>query len=172
MKVWPLHFNIILLLLGFVLGCQTPKADKEISAVRLHIEVNPDVLGGSMVVAVCRAAPVSVNVDNTPFVDEGDITRAAVVDWMGGFAIQLEFNYHGKLMLENTTRFYPGRRIAVLAEFGEARWLAAPIIGRPISNGQLVFTPDATREEAERFARGLNRVAAKVAGNTFQSTIK
>lgn len=172
MKVWPLHFNIILLLLGFVLGCQTPKEKKELSAVRLHIEVNPDALGTSMAVPVYRAAPVKVNVDNSPFVDERDLTRAEVIEWMGGFAIQLEFNYHGKLMLENTTRIHPSKRIGVLAEFGQTRWLAAPLIARAITDGKLVFTPDATREEAERFVRGLNAVAAEVKANTFESTIK
>ncbi|MCX6895112.1 MAG: hypothetical protein NTZ16_06370 [Verrucomicrobia bacterium] len=116
---------------------------------------------------IYRATPVYVNIETSPFLDERDIDKAAVVDWMGGFAIQLDFNAHGKLMLENTTRLNPGRRIAILCEFGETRWLAAPLIARPISNGQLVFTPDATREEAERIVRGLNNDAEKIRKNTF-----
>ena len=44
----------------------------------------------------------------------------------------------------------------------EARWLAAPRISQRIKDGVLVFTPDATREEAERIVRGLNNVAIKL----------
>lgn len=168
MKVWTPHFNIILLLLALVAGCQTSKDKKELTAVRLHIETNADITGMTMPATIYRAAPTTVTVDNTPFIDERDVTRATVVDWMGGFAIQIEFNYHGKLVLENTTRFYPGKRIAILAEFGETRWLAAPLIARPITDGQLIFTPDTTREEAERIVRGLNTASAEVLKNTFK----
>ena len=42
------------------------------------------------------------------------------------------------------------------------RWLAAPVISHRISDGVLVFTPDATREEAEEIALGLNNVSKKV----------
>jgi hypothetical protein len=44
----------------------------------------------------------------------------------------------------------------------ESRWLAAPVIPRRISNGVLTFTPDASREEADLIAIGLNNVAKKV----------
>ena len=46
--------------------------------------------------------------------------------------------------------------------FGELRWLAAPILQQRIRDGLLVFTPDATREEAERIVRGLKNVAKTV----------
>lgn len=168
MKVQTPHFNIILLLLALVAGCQTSKDKKEFTAVRLHIETNADVASMTLPATICRASPTTVTVDNTPFADERDVTHAAVVDWMGGFAIQIKFNYHGKLVLENTTRLHPRRRIAVLAEFGETRWLAAPLIARPITDGQLTFTPDTSREEAERIVRGLNNASAEVLKNTFQ----
>ncbi len=38
-----------------------------------------------------------------------------------------------------------------------------PRINRRISNGELVFTPDATREEAERIVKGVNNVSKKIA---------
>jgi hypothetical protein len=59
-----------------------------------------------------------------------------------------------------------GRRLVIFSEFGKKlsqnRWLAAPLIQRRIENGLLVFTPDATRAEAEEIAAGLNRVAEKL----------
>ena len=39
--------------------------------------------------------------------------------------------------------------------------MAAPRIARRISNGVISFTPDATRDEAEQIAIGLNNVAIK-----------
>ena len=80
---------------------------------------------------------------------------------MDGFAIQLEFNEHGKFMLEITTRANPNRRVAVFSKFdAEERWLAAPLVGRPITDGRFNFTPDATRAEAERIVRGLTNAVA------------
>jgi len=166
MKVRLVHFNIILLLLALASGCETADKKKELSGIRLHIESNGESLGGAKPVPIYRAAPVLVNVESSPFVDERDVVHAQVVDWMGGFAIQIKLNDHGTLMLENTTRLNPGRRIAVLCEFGETRWLAAPLISRPINSGELVFTPDATRVEAERIVRGLNAVAAEILKNS------
>ena len=50
-------------------------------------------------------------------------------------------------------------RIGIWARYTEARWLAAPMITRRITNGLFVFTPDCSREEAERIVLGLNHVA-------------
>ena len=51
----------------------------------------------------------------------------------------------------------------IFSEFGQARWLAAPMINKRISDGNYVFTPDATREEAERIVRGVNNVIKSIA---------
>src|SRR6185436_13746048 len=112
---------------------------------------------------IYRAHPINVSVESSPFADERDVESAVVADWMDGFAIQVTFNRHGRWMLENITRANPNRRIAVACQFDkETRWLAAPLIGRPITDGTLAFTPDASREEAERIVRGLNNVAAEI----------
>jgi hypothetical protein len=51
----------------------------------------------------------------------------------------------------------------VFCKFGrDPRWLAAPQITKHLSAGVFTFTPDATREEAERIVTGLNNVAEKV----------
>ena len=54
-------------------------------------------------------------------------------------------------------------------QFGEkgkqSRWLAAPQFTRLISNGILQFTPDASREETEEIAKGLNNIAKKNESN-------
>lgn len=158
------HFNIILLLLALVAGCATtddPK--KKLTTIRFHTEADPVGGGFTLTAPIYRAHPINVNVERTPFTDERDVDSAVVADWMDGFAIQIHLNRHGQWLLENVTRSNPNHRIAVACQFdNETRWLAAPIIARPITDGTLAFTPDATHEEAERIVRGLNNVAADI----------
>jgi hypothetical protein len=83
-----------------------------------------------------------------------------------GYAIQVEYDRHGTLALDTVTTEFRGRRLAVSCRFGTARsavsrWLAAPYIGSSITNGVLIFTPNATRAESEQIVLGLNNVAAK-----------
>ncbi len=52
--------------------------------------------------------------------------------------------------------------MAIAAEFGQMRWIAAPVIKERLGDGVLVFTPDTTRQEAERIVSGLTRVAELV----------
>ena len=75
--------------------------------------------------------------------------------------MSIQFDHQGTLLLEQYSTLNRGRKFAIFTQFGdklkESRWLAAPIISRRITDGLLMFTPDATREEAEQIARGLNR---------------
>ncbi len=166
-----MRFNIYLLGLAVVAGftgCQTPekKQDKELATLRLHIEVSRDDLGLWETVPVFRSSPVMITVNRQPFLNEGDVAEARVLDdSMGGFSLSIKFEQMGARLLEQYTATNPGRRIAIYSQFGEKgelnRWLAAPVIGRRISDGLISFTPDATRAEAERIANALNNVAIK-----------
>ena len=164
------RFNICLLLLAAVLaaGCQTHgKKDKEVSTLRVHMETIPDMLSFSRTVEVFRAHPVSITVDTSPFLTEANVASAKVVESTNaGFDLQIHFDRRGTWLLEEYTTSNPGRHMAIFSEFGErlkhSRWLAAPIIRRRISDGILTFTPDATKEEAEQIAAGLNAVAKKI----------
>ena len=167
MLIRPGCFNTYLLagLLALLAGgCAAPAKDskKVESAVRLHLEVNPNPAGQSMRVNIGRSEPLAVNVDNQAFLTELQVDKASVLEALGGFAIAIQFNNDGAILLEQFTGAYNGRRMAIAANFGEFRWIAAPVIRQRLAQGQLVFTPDLTREEAERFVRGLNRVAELV----------
>ena len=160
-------FNIyfLWLLAGLLTGCKTTeekKKSKDASTIRLHLEVNADGTPHSGGVPIYRQQPIMVNVNREPFLTEGELQEASVVEALGGFAIKLQFNRHGSLVLDGTTTSYKGRRIGIQSQFTESRWLAAPLISQRLSNGVLVFTPDATREEAERIVRGLNNLTAAV----------
>jgi hypothetical protein len=165
MKIRFAWFNsyLIVALSCFAAGCkttETAKLDKQASTLRLHLEVNPDGTSYTVSVPIFRENPSLVSVYREPFINEGDVDEAAVVDVPGGgHQIKLQLNRHGTWILENVTTSYRGRRIVVESKFGQQRWLGAPIIQRRISNGIFSFTPDASREEAERIVRGLNNIA-------------
>jgi preprotein translocase subunit SecD len=157
------RFNIYLSFLAaglLVTGCHTAKHEKQLATLRIHLEVTATPMDFSTEVPVYRKKPVMVTVDKEPFLTEGDVAAAKVVDIRGGFALQIEFDHSGTMLLEEYTTANPGRHMAVFSLFGkkkeESRWLAAPLIAKRISDGKLIFTPDATREEAERIALGLN----------------
>jgi hypothetical protein len=172
MLIRVLRFNTYLLpalALALSAGCQSDKAKdpavggkKEEASLRLHLEVNADGSDRNAPVSIGREHPFLLNVEKTAFVTEFQIENASVVDGLGGFSISILFNKQGTFLLEMQTTANKGKHLAISAEFGEMRWLAAPLITRSLADGKLVFTPDATRAEAERIVSGLNRLAERV----------
>ena len=156
----------------FLCGCQMFSSgdpnDKIVSSLSLHIETHPDASELSSPVPIFREKPIMVNVEKDPFLTEADISGAKLVEVMGGFALQIQFDERGTWTLEQMTATNPGKRIAILSRFGpkfkEARWLAAPFISRRISNGILTFTPDASKEESEKIILGLKNIVQKRIG--------
>jgi preprotein translocase subunit SecD len=168
------RFNIYLMMALAALlawGCQSPetKKKKELATLRLYIETNPHGLGHSQVIQILRQAPFDVTVEQNPFLTEGNVAEAKVINAMGGYAISVQFNTEGKMLLEQYTSANQGRKIAVFSQWGkdmaEHRWLGAPVVYKRNSNGLLVFTPDASREEADEIMLGLNNVSKKMRKN-------
>jgi len=168
MKVCTRRFNTYLALvtaLAFFCGCQTEKKPKDISALRVHLQANDSVPGETDTVNVLRADPVSVTIGHDPILSEANIVAARVIEANDGFAIAIQFDESATLMLEQYTASNPGRHLVIFGQWGtklaEGRWLAAPLITHRITNGQLSFTPDCSRAEADRLVLGLNNVAAQ-----------
>jgi preprotein translocase subunit SecD len=167
MKSCRLNINAIFCAALFALtlcGCKTTeqkKAEKEQTLISFHIETNPDGTQRNSPVPIYRARPQYVNVVMQPFLGNDNIVSASIVELQGGFGIELKFDRAGSRILELTTARNRGRRIAINCAFPELRWLAAPRIANTITDGVLIFTPDATRAETERIVRGLNNVAKK-----------
>ena len=79
MKVLARRFNIYLALatlMGLVCGCQTNRQEKEVGALRVHIEVNPDSAGTSQTISVVRSDPVLVTIAREPILTEANIITA------------------------------------------------------------------------------------------------
>ena len=171
MKVWSGWFNVFLgvAMVAGLFGCrstdeerQRRKQAKEKTALQCCLEVNPDGTERVKIVHILRSNPVAVSVDSKPILIERDVEEASVVDDMGGFGIKIQFNPHGARVLEMISTSYKGQKLAIFSQFDQDRWLAAPVISQNITNGVIVFTPDASREEAERIVRGLNNLAKEV----------
>lgn len=165
------RFNIYLCccLVALSSGCRTNKdgPEKRLATLRLHMESIPDSTDFTTSVAVFRKNPVDITVAKSPFITEANVSEAKVVEEMGGFALEIQFDRRGTSLLELYTSSNPGKHIAIFSEFGlktnrQARWLAAPYVPRRISTGRLTFTPDATREEADEIVLGLNNLARKL----------
>ena len=165
------RFNTYLLLLSVLamaVGCQTAesKRKKEDAVLRVHLETFRDGMSFSEAVPIGRTSPMMINVLKSPFLTEDNVAGAKIVDAVGGFALQIQFDQRGTILLEQYTSSNPRKRLAIYTQFGEKldhpRWLAAPMISQRIANGVLTFTPDADREETEQIALGLKNHARKV----------
>lgn len=169
MKFRVVCFNLYLAIacLLAVTGCASggkKKKEKEATTISLHLEARPDGTDKTAAVPIYREKPVYVTIIKEPFLDEGAIDSARVVDEPGGlFHLELKFDWRGTMILDGITTDNHNRRVAVLAAFGNGpRWIAAPIIRQRMGNGTFSFTPDATREEAERIVRGLKNIATEL----------
>jgi hypothetical protein len=168
------RFNLYLLLAlapALICGCLTAKSREKgrLSALRLHQEVNRDIPERSEVVEVHKDPTITLRIDKQPFLTEAYVKQARVIEAAGGFALQIQFNKEGSWLLEQYTAGSRGKHIAIFCQFAMppekklnvGRWLAAPRFTTHITDGLLVIIPDATREEAEQIALGLNNVARK-----------
>ena len=168
------RFNIYLLpllLASLLCGCRThnsaqDKEKKELATFRVHLEASADDAFGGAKAQIYRAAPVELTIEKDPFLTEGHVESAQVVNAFGGFDLRIKLNTEGTWLLQTYSAGNPGKHYAIFSQFGEksnkGRWLAAPMFGRVMSDGILQFTPDASHEEAEQIARGLNNMVKKL----------
>lgn len=174
MKVCAARFNLYLTLtvaLALICGCQSHKKKEKPAALRVHIEMNSDLADSTKTISVLRSTPVLVTIGHDPILTEANVVAARVVELPGGFAVEIKFDETGAWILEQYSAGNPGKHFAIFGiwanetaksandETADGRWLAAPLISHRIGDGVLTFTPDASREEADEFVRGLNQFA-------------
>jgi preprotein translocase subunit SecD len=168
MKSWRWNINAIfcaLALVSLLSACKTTeekKKAKEQTLIKIHLETVADNKSDQTDVPVFRQRPTYVHIDTKELLNNNDIVNASVVDVQGGFGIRFAFNDHGARVLENITARHHGKRLVIYAAWPEVRWLGAPLITHRLGKGELVFTPDATREESELIVRGVNNLSTKL----------
>ena len=167
MKAITRRFNLFLALmvLAALCGCQTEKhkKSKDVSALRLHIEAGSNDSGLTQAVSVLRSDPTLLTIEKEAVLTEANLIEAKVIDARGGIAIAIQFDESSALVLEQYSASNPGKHFVIFGQWGkklaDGRWLAAPLITHRIAGGILSFTPDMSREEADRLVLGLNNVA-------------
>lgn len=175
MRIHRLGFNLyFLFVLALVLtqGCSSTSQKRRLTTFTLHLEADSGQKQKATPVPVYRGKPLLVNAVDSPFLSEGNVSRAEVIDVVGGFALKVTFERRGAWLLETYTAANRGRRMAIQAGFADpadpkhkkrvTRWIAAPLITHKISDGVLTFTPDCSLEEAKEIALGLNNLAKKL----------
>jgi len=168
MKANTRQFNLFLALMALAMlcGCQTESKNKEVSALRVHIEANSDNTGTTQPISVLRSDPVLITIAKEPILTEASMVKAKVIDTHGGFAVQIQFDEINAHVLEQYSAANPRKHFVIFGQWGEkpadGRWLAAPLITHRIGDGILSFTPDMSRKEADRLVLGLNNVAKKI----------
>jgi len=157
------NLAIALALACLMSGCasNSKKKEEEISTIRLHFEVHPQLQRRNMEVSVLRAHPVKLIVAEEALVHEGYLNEVSLLDEDGSHRIRLKFDDSGRRLFETETAVNLGKHIAVFAQFPESRWIAAPVVKGRISDGVFVFTPDMDLAEARRLVDGLKRVIEK-----------
>lgn len=175
MRIHRLGFNLYLvaaLTFSLGLGCSSTGKKRRMAALTVHMEADSGQTRNSKPVPIYRGKPIMVNVEHSPFLKEGLVDKAEVIEVVGGFALQITFVRRGAWLLEQYTTANRGRRMAIQADFADpadpnhkkrvTRWIAAPLITHRIGDGVLTFTPDATREEADEIVLGLNNLSKKM----------
>ncbi|HEV2693977.1 MAG TPA: hypothetical protein VG347_13870 [Verrucomicrobiae bacterium] len=167
MNFYVRRFNLYLLPLLVALaadGCASTK-DKlqKVGAIRIHVESPVAIPDKTNTIKLPRTDPVVLTIDEDPAVTERNIMAATLLDTPGGFSIRVRFDETGAWMIEQATAGNPGKHLVIFCQWGntisDARWLAAPLITHRIANGEITFTPDASREEALKLVEGLNHTA-------------
>ena len=165
------RFNLYLamLLAAALTACETTgpgvagQGSKELATIRLHLESHPDpITGMSKQITVGRELPQSLYVSG-PMLGEPNLVAAQLWDGKEGeYAIHLQFDREGTQTLETLSMSYRGKRLAIMSQFPEPRWIGTFRMERRIADGTILFRPDATRAEALRIVSGLNKAVAKL----------
>ncbi len=138
------------------------KKPKDPEFLRVYFESPRDTTSRAMEARVGRSSPMVITVEKLPILSESHIKIVEVVSGEGGSSLRITFNRMGRRLLENYTATGIGRRLVLQTQFDEeARWLGAPRITRRISDGILLFAPDATPEELDRLVRGVTKWVKK-----------
>lgn len=166
------RFNLYLaaLLAAALAACETTgpgsaqKGSAELATVRLHLETHADPtgIGIGQQVTVGREQPQTLYIGGA-LLGEPNLASAELWDGNDGqYAIRLQFDSEGARTLETLSMSYRGKRLAIMSQFPQPRWIGTVRMDRRISDGGILFRPDATREEAQRIVSGLNKAVAKL----------
>lgn len=138
-----------------------------VATFRLHLEATPYFPEETEAAQIVRSSPVTLTVQKEPFITEGDLSSATLLNVMGGYDLEVRLREHGTFILEEITTENVGKHIAIFTQFGaktnsETRWLGAVTISKRNSTGTLTFTPDASKAELDEILAGWTNAIKQV----------
>lgn len=171
MSICRQRFNLYLLAAALAMlasGCSSTlfhHKKEQIGILRVHIESESSAQGQTKSITVLRSQPVLINIFTDPVLTEADVISARLLENPGGFAVEIKFDETAGWRLEEYSAINPGKHLAIFAQWSEkqadGRWLAAPLIVGRMAGASLLFTPDASHEEMQKWVDGLNATAKK-----------
>jgi hypothetical protein len=172
------HFNwyllcLVMLALTLGTGCTSIEDRRKNRAFYTELwfhRVPPQNTPETNRVMIIELAGMRMPVERRPWLTEENLVDASVIDSPGGgYGLELRFDDHGRLLLESFSSANRGQHVAIFVRYGvrkdqkevplEERWLAAPLISRPIVEGIVTFTPNVPKPELYRIVDGLQKAA-------------
>lgn len=123
----------------------------------MHLPANDSIPASRRVSIVLRTPALSLQINSIPVLREADLDGAELTGEGEDFQMRLLFNTHGTIELDRVSN---NNRDELLVVFINDKPVAAPQLKRRIVDGILEFTPDLTREEAEKLVEGLRATIA------------
>lgn len=164
------RFNLYLTLIATIalVACETTRpgssrqGSKDLATIRLHLETHADQIGLSTQITVGRDNPQTLFITG-PMLGEPNLLAAQLWEGTEGqYAIHLQFDREGIQTLETLSMSYRGKRLAIMSQFPEPRWIGLFRMDRRIADGTILFRPETTREEALHIVAALNNAVAKI----------
>ncbi len=149
-----LAFGLGLLLAA---GCAT-SGDKEDVALRLHEQISSTLPSKLYREVQVPKTGLTLQVDRYPALTERDVHSAELYPTAGGAAILLRMEPGGAFALDELTTRSRGR---YLVTFLNGRPVAAWLVDKRITNGQMLLVGDFTDEEARKTVDSLNRMSKR-----------
>lgn len=183
LRSFNIYFFAAAAILASGCGSRSLSLHKDYTFLRVYMEARNGASSGSQIVEVAHT-PIFVVAE--PFLTEQDVSQARLMDNPDGtYDIQVSFNDHGSLVLDMTTTSSRGLDLVICVQYPPRSWnrpndsdafpsdksasarsrymsWSAVRIRSGLTGGTIVFTPDASRVEAQRIVDGLNNIVSEL----------
>lgn len=137
-------------------GCAS-KPPKDATSMSMHLAATPSLPETRRLPVVLRMPSISLQVDRIPVMTERELEKVELTGEGDAFGMRFVFNTSGTIRLDTLTT---DKRGSVIVVCFNGVPVAAPLIRERIVDGFFEFTPDVTRQEAEKLAAGVNKLIA------------
>lgn len=135
-----------------VVGCQS-KPPKNAATLSMHLPAGRGLPESRRTTVALMSPAISLDVNRIPVLREADLDTVELKGEGDNFLMRLVFGIHGTIELDRVSNNNRGELIVI---FINNIPVAAPQLKHRIVDGVFEFTPNLSREEAQKLADGLN----------------